>query len=802
MRKTSRLLLAVTLSSTLVLITGGLWLYQHLQASLPPLDGQVPLAGLTAPVTVERDALGIPTIRGANRLEVARATGFVHAQDRFFQMDLLRRSAAGELAVLFGKKALPRDRSARLHRFRAQAQDVLASLPAADQQLLEAYAAGVNVGLAALGAPPFEYLLLRTSPTPWQPEDSLLVIYAMYLDLQGMQENREATLGVMHDTLPPALFEFLAPRGTEWDAPLQGKALVPPPPPGPEVFDLRSQPASVGQVPVVWNEAWSEPAAGSNNWAVSGRHTAHGGALLANDMHLRLSVPNTWYRAALVYPDEHGRERRITGITLPGMPVIVAGSNGHIAWGFTNSEGDWSDLVILEPLPNEPGAYLTPEGPRLMQHFREILQVNNGPDQVLDVAWTLWGPVIDEDYQGRQRALRWVAHDREAVNLEFLRLEGARTVTDAIAIANRTGMPAQNFLVADAEGHIGWTIIGPIPHRFGHDGRLPGSWADGKRGWDGWLAPADYPRLIDPPSGRLWTANARVLDGAGLARLGDGGYDLGARARQIRDTLLAMEHGSEADQLAVQLDDRALFLQRWRELLLAVLTPEAIAADPRRRELRAEVEQWGGRAGVESVGYRIVRTFRLTLAEQVFEPLTANCRQADPDFNYFWVRQFEGPLWQLVTQQPVHLLNPRYHNWQEQLLAAVDAVLGPLLSGGSPLAEHTWGEYNTVQIRHPFSAVIPGIGHWLDMPSLPLPGDNDMPRVQTPTHGASERLVVSPGREVNGILHMPTGQSGHPLSPHYSDGQRAWAEGKPTPFLPGPAIHRLTLLPAQTAGTP
>jgi penicillin amidase len=484
------------------------------------------------------------------------------------------------------------------------------------------------------------------------------------------------------------------------------------------------------------------------------------------------------------------------------VPTIIVGSNGDIAWGFTNSEGDWSDLVILETTPNLEGAYLTPDGPRLPQHFREPIRVKNGPDQILDVVWTVWGPMLDQDRQDRQRVQHWVAHEQRAVNLDFLRLESARNVTEAIAIANGIGAPAQNFMVADAQGHIGWTIMGPIPRRFGHDGRLPSSWADGKRGWDGWLKPADYPRIIDPPSGRLWTANARVVDGAELSRLGDGGYDLGARARQIRDDLLALEHSGETDSLALQLDDRALFLQRWRDFLLTVLTPEAVAADPRRREMRTFVENWGGRASVDSVGYRLVRTFRLVLSQQLFDPLLAPCRQADPTFDYGWIRQAEGPLWQLVTAQPPHLLDPRYPTWQAQFLAAVDAVLDQLQNPGLTLRERTWGDYNTVRIRHPFGALLPGLADWLDMPPVPLPGGNYMPRVQTLSAGASERLVVSPGREVSGIFHMPVGQSGHPLSPHYRDGQRAWVNGEPSPFLPGPAAHRLRLLPAPGIGTP
>jgi penicillin amidase len=783
-----------------LLIGAGGWFYVQLHGSLARLDGAAPLAGLSAPVIVERDTLGIPTIQGESRLDVARATGFVHAQERFFQMDLLRRTAAGELAALVGAMALNLDRAHRLHRFRHRAQHVLTATSAEERDLIAAYAAGVNAGLAALSAPPFEYLLLRTAPEPWQPEDTPLVVYAMYLDLQSQQWPRESARSVLRDTLPLELAAFLDPPGTDWDAPLQGEPLPAPPPPGPDVFDLRhhrSPRPLAGEGPGVkaeFSTPFAETLSGSNNWAVAGRLTVHGGALLANDMHLALRLPNIWYRATLIFPDESGRERRISGVTLPGAPVIVSGSNGHIAWGYTNSEGDWADLVELEPAADGE-SYQMPDGPRAFSHIQETLAVKDGPAETLEILETVWGPVVDRDHRGRQRALRWVAHDPRAVNLGLLALERADTLETALDIANRAGMPAQNVLLASADGRIAWTLSGLIPRRFGHDGRLPSSWADGQRGWSGWLESTEYPRLIDPPSGRLWTANGRVVDGEWLSVVGDGGYALGARARQIRDGLLARDRFDERDFLNLQLDDRALFLERWRELLLATLTPEAAQANSRWGELRRYVADWGGRAAVDSVGYRAVRTFRLAVRDRAFAPLIAACRRADPRFDDTLFRQHEGPLWQLVSQRPPHLLDPRYSDWLALLRDAADATLAELTADGRPLAAHTWGDYNQIYIQHPFSWALPWLSRWLDLPAQALPGDLYMPRIQTPGSGASERLVVAPGWEADGILHLPGGQSGHSLSPFYQAGHTAWAKGEPLPLLPGPATHRLRLEP-------
>ncbi len=779
---------------------GGLWVHGRLRASLPQLEGERTLPGLSAPVRVERDAQGVPRITGKSRLDLSRALGFVHGQERYFQMDLLRRRAAGEIAELVGPAALKLDRTVRVHRFRSVAERVFARAPADERSSIQAYGEGVNAGLAALGAPPFEYLALRTDPQPWRPEDTILAELAMFVTLQGGLPERESLLGVMHDVLPPALFAFLAPSGTEWDAPLVGGAFAVPPVPGPDVLDLRRAvpPKATAQGPTAERAAALEPdpdlVLGSNNWAVAGAHTASGAPLLADDMHLQITVPNIWYRAVLAWR-EGAEERQVVGVTLPGTPVTIVGTNAHVAWGFTNSEGDWADLVEVEPDPSDLDAYRTPSGPRKLTHVSERIRVKGGAEETLEVVETIWGPIVDRDHRGRKRALRWVAQDEEGVNLALSALETAQSLAEAQDVANRTGAPAQNFVAVDRDGHIGWTILGRIPRRVGFDGRLPSSWADGARRWDGWLEPGEYPRIVDPPSGRIWTANARVVDGEMLRKIGYGGYDLGARAQQIRDDLLAIEKATPEDMLNVQIDVRAIFLVRWRDLLLKTLTPEALARDPRRAEMRRLVESWGGRASPDSAGYRLVREFRTTLAEQVLEPLTAPCKAADPRFRWNRLPFYEGPLWALVTERPPHLLDPKHKSWDAQLLAAADAVVASLTKDGARLADQTWGRRNAAEIQHPLSRAVPFLARFLDMPKDELPGDSNMPRAQGPENGASERLAVSPGREAGSLFHMPGGQSGHPLSPNYADGHADWVKGKPRPLLPGPPVHVLTLRP-------
>lgn len=782
---------ALLLGAGLALAAGaaGLWLGAQLRASRPQAAGERTLPGLRAPLVIQRDARGVPTLQAGDRVDAARGLGFLHAQERFFQMDLERRLAAGELAELLGPLVLTFDRRYRLHRFRAVARQAVARLSGPERTTLEAYAEGVNAGLGALGARPFEYLLLRAQPAPWRAEDSMLCVLAMFIQLQEDPGQRQSRLAAMADRLPPALVAFLVPPGTEWDAPLEGGPFTQPPVPGPEVCDLRAR-----AVPPPGPAEAGEPEPdfpGSNNWAVAGSRTADGRAIVANDMHLAITVPNTWYRVSLAWG-----AHRVTGVTLPGTPAVAVGSNGRVAWSFTNSYGDFRDLVVLERAGLEPDTYLTPGGPRRFQPVREVIRVRGGADQVLTIDETVWGPVVDRDHRNQPRALRWTAQDPDALDFRAMDLETAGSLAEALDVAHRAGIPAQNLVAADAAGHIGWTVMGRIPRRVGFDGRLPVSWADGRCRWDGWLSPAEVPRVVDPPGGQIWTANARVVAAADLARLGDGGYDLGARARQIRDGLRALERPRERDMLAIQLDDRALFLDRWRTLLLEVLSPAALAGHAQRAEMRRLVEAWGGRAAVDSAGYRLVRGFRLVLQEQLSDTFARAFRESpERRFRAGFLGQSEGPLWALASQRPAHLLDPRFKTWDEAFLAAVDEVIRRLTKDGASLTQQTWGRLNSPRIQHPLARALPVLSRWLDMPRQPIPGDSNMPRVQDRIFGASERFAVAPGHEPDGYFMMPCGQSGHPLSPHYRDSHADWVAGRPGSFLPGPAVETLRLVP-------
>ena len=761
-----------------------------LRASLPDLQGDAVVAGIDDVVTIERDADGLPVITASTRSDLAFGTGFAHGQDRFFQMDLIRRQAAGELSELVGAAAINVDKRYRFHRFRTRAQVVYEAATEAERQLMEAYAAGVNAGLASLDSRPFEYFVLSSEPRPWKPQDSLLAVYAMYMQLNDARASKETRRGLAHRVLPAEVYAWMYPQGTPWDAPIMGEARVTATIPSAEVYSIRH----VADTAPPANEQGRYPLRGSNNWAVSGALTSSGRALISNDMHLGHAVPNIWYQARLRIAGPGGRD--VAGVTLPGAPFVISGSNTHVAWGYTNSYGDWTDAVLLKPGETD-GTYKTPEGDREFETIVEVISVKDEDAIDYIIRETIWGPVVDDiEYPDGEIAVSWIAHKPEGLNLRLLDLETVTSVAEALDVANTMSMPPQNFVTGDADGNIGWTIAGQIPRKADFDAMLPADWST-EHGWQGWLDPSEYPRIVNPESGRIWTANARVTDAEALRIIGDGGYDLGARASQIRDGLFAKDTFTPEDMLAIQYDDRALFLSRWRDLLLDVLDADAVAANPALGEYRDLVENWIPRAAPESVGYRLVRAFRLEVERRVFHALMAPAWASyGEDVRLRLSNQFEGPLWSVVTEQPTHLLPSDYQTWQELMVAAVEQNIAWFTSNfEGPLSERTWGEANTASIRHPLSRNIPLLGSYLDMPADQLNGDLDMPKAQGPTFGASERFAVYPGDEANSILHMPTSQSAHPLSEFFGRGHEDWVDGRSNPYLPGEAAYTLTLIP-------
>ncbi|ALT76270.1 penicillin acylase family protein [Paucibacter sp. KCTC 42545] len=768
-----------------------------LRASLPQLNGKITLPGLQAPLSIGRDALGTAILQGEHRLDLARGLGFVHAQERFFEMDLTRRSAAGELSALFGAKALERDKQRRMHRMRVRLSERFQQLSAADQALLTAYASGVNAGLAAQTLRPWQYLLLQAQPQAWTEVDSLLVVAEMFWMLQGSGIDAGFERARLRELSGDALFDWLNPRGGHWDAALDGSKLPPHGAmPTAEAFDLRKQAAAAPKQALSFNpengaglelgmgismaSGGEAPVIGSNNWAVSGQRSAHGGALLADDMHLGLSVPSIWYRAQLQL-GQGGGSQRGAGLTLPGMPSLVVGSNGRLAWGFTNAYGQWFDWIKLPAnLPAEQ-----------IQRYQETIAIKGEAAQTLEVREYKGAPIVREDKaSGHAYALRWIAQRGEAFNLELDRMLQASSVEEGLRIAQTSGLPHQNILLADSRGAIAWTIAGRLWRQAGVAQSYARFQAPDSAAPD-WMPPAEYPVIKNPTQGQLWTANNRQIGGESI---GDGGFDLGARARQIRDRLSERAQHDEQSLAAIQLDNEARFMQSWAQRLAKVL-----ARSQRHDEVAAMLQAWNGRADADQVAYRLVRAVRLKTLDRLWAAWTLPFlgeQQLDDKRRTPWRAQFEYSASAALDQAPAHLLPPAYASWDALLLSQLDIAINELTLGATePLGQATWGRHNASKIQHVLSKAIPALSVFLDMPSQPQGGDSNLPHVAQPAFGQSQRLVVAPGREAQGLLSMPGGQSGHPLSPYYGAGHAAWAAGEATPLLAGKLTQWLEAKP-------
>ncbi|CAD2226152.1 Hydrolase [Pseudoalteromonas sp. 3J6] len=753
-----RLLLIVV-----VLALGGTAIvYGVLTLSLPTLDGKGRSDAVTQPVKVARDTLGQAVITAATRHDAAYGLGYAHGQDRFFQMDLLRRNAAGELSELFGKAALALDKKMRFHQLRKRSQTILKTLPQADKQLLKSYAQGVNEGLAQVGYPSFEYLLTGAEQQPWQSEDSLLVIFSMYLDLQTATFERDQALIQIQQQYGAKMVEFLT-QPSQYQAALDGSVLTPY---SQTIPQLPTQPLAAIKSITANLEV------GSNNWAVTADLTNTQAAMLSDDMHLSMAVPVIWYRAQLNYT-HNNQAYQVTGVSLPGAPAIVVGSNNKIAWGFTNGYIDTADWVALT------------DSSKTWQ-VNEVITLDNGNYEIYPLTLSEYGPV--KYINNQPYALSWAAHQPYAVDMQLLQLEQAETVDDALNIASNVGIPVQNLMVVDSQGSAAWKHMGGIPART-----VPSELAINENEYAATWQQNEVirPFVKNPESGRLWTGNSRVVSAEDNARFGNGGYALGARAMQIRDRLFEKQQFNEGDFYQLQLDNQARFLTPWHGLLLEQLKqqPEHYA------DYINALDNWQQCACPTSVGYTLVKTYRDELINILFSSIEASLNKQDGTLSYV-KRDLEPAVWQLIKAQPASWVNPQFTNWEQQLQAAFEQTIAQLTTKfGNNIQNWQWGKVNELAIEHPFAKQIPLLSKLLNMPTAPGFGDSYMPAVQKTSFGASQRFIAQPGHLESAILTVPGGQSGHPLSEFYRAGFDEYAEGKHTPLLPQTFMHQIEIVP-------
>ncbi len=604
----------------LVTFAGERWMRSAARASLPQIDGQLTLPGLSAPVTVARDPHGVPFIQAATLDDLVLAQAFTTAQDRLFQMDLLRRHAAGELAEILGPSLVPHDRLQRTLQVRASADRALAQLPADQRHQLEVYARGVNAAIAAESAHlPIEFRILHYTPAPWTARDSVLCYLAIFEDLTNGYPAKLAR-EAMDASLPPELVADLYPVGSWRDHP----PTVPVPDltlPGPPIEEIpldESQASLIrpatgvrGLDPESWVSALTHDLTsncaqcrpGSNNWVVSGAHTANGKPLLSNDMHLQLTVPGLWYEANLKAGDLH-----VAGVTLPGLPLVIVGHTDHIAWGFTNLGADVQDVYIEQIRGSSGGTeFLSTDGSwQPVTHVAEHIVVRGGRNQTLDVQLTRHGttptpiltPVLHDET--RTLALRWTLYDPAALEIPTLLFAHAHDYASFQTAMAHFGGPAENVVYADDQGHIAYHAAGMIPLRGAPPKPAPTPLLDptpdvfntttpdlratpdplaksvlampaqpaptlsgplspvpivssAATEWSGYIPFAQLPNTLDPPGGVIATANGRIVPDEYPYPIALNWADPYRTDRLYH--LLANRHGLRpADMLAIQSD--------------------------------------------------------------------------------------------------------------------------------------------------------------------------------------------------------------------------------------------------------
>jgi penicillin amidase len=793
----------------LILAVAGTYAWFVAHSALPQLDGRLQVSGLSAPVTVTRDGHGVPTIEAGSLEDLFFAQGYVTAQDRLWQMDMMRRFGSGELSEILGEDTLKKDREQRILGLRAVARQSLEMASPRDRALFEAYARGVNAYIRTRGTRlPIEFRILGYAPKPWLAEDSLVIANLLVKDLSYHYFydafNREKILAKLgpeltadlyvnrswHDRPPTVMREDMSqPGGSAGDSYDED-----------EDEDEDSGPDnSVTQMFPPLAEAASfesPPVNGSNEWVVSGGHTVTGKPLLSNDMHLDHQMPNLWYEAHL-----RAGTFDVAGVTLPGMPYVIMGHNQRIAWGFTNLGATVTDVYIENF--NQQGEYQTPAGWVHPEHRTETIHVKGKSDVTLEVKITRHGPIITELVPGETRplALRWTLYD--GLRIPLFDLDSAGNWQDFRHALSQWDMPGQNLVYADVDGNIGYQATGKVPIRAG-DGILPASGADNAHEWTSYIPFERLPSIYNPSSGIIATANGRIAPD-GYPNSISMEWEAPWRTERIYHVLESGRQFSAADMLALQND-----IHSEPQMFAAERFVYAVdhAAKPSLRVKQAAdlMRGWDGRMLASSAAPTIVESSTRELRRLLLEPKLGRA-PGDPR------KKDEVPSWQTYTwlmrsvwleniliHRPQRWLPERYPNYDELLTAAVEAAVNRP-PAPKDLGSWRWGVFNAVEIQHPILGRIPILKNWAGPGVQKQSGSGYTVKAVTRHHGPSERFTADLADLDQSTLNIVTGQSGNFLSSYYMDQWKAWYEGTTFIFpfsakaVEATKAHRLVLEP-------
>ncbi len=779
------LLLLIVLAA----LAAGLW-WRFLRQPLPRVRGTLRLRGLQAPVEVIRDRWGIPHITAQNEHDLFFAQGYVHAQDRLWQMEQNRRVLHGTLAEAVGEIALPADRFSRAIGFRRAAEAELAALPAEATALLQAYADGVNAFIEGhRNALPLEFTLLRLQPAPWTVLDTVGWGKVMAWGLSCNWES-ELLRGDLARTLAPERAAALE-VGYNPACPTVVKATA---------DDGKDDVAT--RLLAAYREArpFLAPGAGdvgSNNWVVAPARSSTGRPILCNDPHLSPGIPSIWYENHLQCPTIH-----VIGVSFPGVPGVVIGHNERIAWGVTNAFPDVQDFFVERFDPENPLRYEFQGQWEEAQVVREEIRVKGrAAPEVLEVRITRHGPVVSDvltspprdrgespsgaGEAGMDLALRWTAHDPGDIVVGMTMMNRANNWAEFQEALRHWPVPSQNFVYADVDGHIGYIMPGQIPIRAQGDGLLPVPGWDGAHEWTGTIPFEELPRLFDPAEGLIVTANNRVV-GPAYPHFISAEWSVGYRARRIEEALRDKDRISPADCQALHMDFTCLPAN---DLLpfLADLAP----TDPLEQQALAALRAWDRRATPDSVGASIYEALVIHLLRQAFAPVLGEHLDhflGIARMPLFPISSFGGRAWETLIaalRGETSIVTPDLPAAFSAAVAALRATLGP------DMAAWQWGRLHRVHFKHAMGDV-PVIGRLLSRGPYPVGGDGETPHqanfamrwpIGPVTVTVSYRQVIDVGAWENSQSVNTTGQCGVWGSPHYADQIPLWREGRYHPML-------------------